>query len=140
MTIVVDSARSCRRCARRHCGASGDGGHVRQSLQAEHALDQFIISVVVEVSQSSMSDDEMHDQQHHHDVVSVDWVGLQVAEASPQPLLDANEGEEVLEENESRIRRQLCLESELHAQRGFTPSLALLSFTRGLRFIWYDRR
>ena len=41
-----------------------------QSLQAEHPLDQLIISVVVQVSQSSMSDDEMHDQQHHHDVVT----------------------------------------------------------------------
>ena len=108
---------------------AADGGHVGQSLQAEHALDQLIISVVVEVSQSSMSDDEMHDQQHHHDVVSVDRVGVQVAKASPQPLLDANEGKEVLKENESRIRCQiLCLESELHAQRGFTPNLGFAKF------------
>ena len=106
-----------------------DGGHVGQSLQAEHSLDQLIITVVLEVSQSSMSDDEMHDQQHHHDVVTVDWVGLQVAEASQQPLLDANEGEEVLKENESRVRGQiLCLESDLHAQRGFTSNLGFPKF------------
>ena len=81
---------------------AADGGHVRQSLQAKHPFDQFIITVVVQVSQSSMSDDEMHDQQHHHDVVAVNRIGFQVAEASPQPFLDANEREEVLKENQSR--------------------------------------
>ena len=42
------------------------------------------MDVVVEVSQSSMSDDEMHDQQHHHDVVGVNRIGRQVTKASPQ--------------------------------------------------------
>ena len=110
-------------------GLRFDGGDAETGAGVEHALDQLIISVVVQVSQSSMSDDEMHDQQHHHDVVGVDRIGLEVAEASPQPLLDANEGEEVLKENESRIRRQiLCLESDLHAQRGFTANLGFAKF------------
>ena len=74
-------------------------------------------------------------------VVTVDWVGLQVAEASPQPLLDANEGEEVLKENESRIRRQvLCLESDLHAQRSFTPNLGFAKFHRWSPFHLVRRR
>ena len=76
-----------------------------------------------------MSDDEMHDQQHHHDVVGVDRIGLQVAEASPQPFLQTNEGEEVLKENEPRIRGQtLRLESQLHAQRGFTSNGGFAKF------------
>ena len=108
---------------------AADGEYVGQSLQAEHPLDQLIITVVVEVSQSSISDDEMHDQQHHHEVVTVNRIGLQVAEASPQPFLETNEGEEVLKENESRIRGQiLWLESELHAQCNFTSNRRFARF------------
>ena len=92
-------------------------------------LDQVVISVVVEVSQSSMSDDEMHDQQHHHEVVTVDRIGLQVAEASPPPFLQTNEGEEVLKENEARIRGQILrLESDLHPQRCFTSNGGFTKF------------
>ena len=118
---------------------AAEGGDVRQSLQAKHPLDQLIITVVVQVSQSSMSDDEMNDQQHHHDVVGVNRIGFQVAEASPQPLLDANEREEVLKENQSRVRCQILrLEPKLHAQRGFTPNIGSAKFHAcGLRFIWY---
>ena len=72
-------------------------------------------------------------------MVGVDGVGLQVAEASPQPFLDANDGEEVLKENEARVRCQvLPLESEFHTRFGFTSNVGFAKFhSRGLRCAWY---
>ena len=118
---------------------AADGGHVRQSLQAKHPFDHLVITIVVHVSQPSVSDDEMHDQQHHHHVVTVNRIGLHVAETSPQPFLDANEGEKVLKKNESRVRCEILrFESDIQTQSGFTTNIGSAMFhLRGLRFIWY---
>ena len=75
---------------------AAERGHVRQSLQTENPFDHRVIAIVVHVSQAPVSDDEMHDQQHHDHVMAVNRIDLQVAETTPQPFLDANEGEEVL--------------------------------------------
>ena len=86
-----------------------------------------------------LSDDEMHDQQHHDHVMAVNRIDLQVAETTPQPFLDANEGEEVLKKDESRVRCQvLRFESDIQTQPGFTTNIGSAMFhLRGLRFIWY---
>ena len=63
-------------------------------------------------------------------MVGVDGVGLQVAEASPQPFLDANDGEEVLKENEAEYDVRFCL-----SNRSSIPGLALPRTSALLSFI-----
>ena len=86
-----------------------------------------------------MSDDQVHDQQHHDHVMAVNGIGLQMAETSPQPFFDADEGEEVLEDDESRVRCQaLRFESDIEARLGFTSNVgSAMLHLRGLRFVWY---
>ena len=118
---------------------AADRGHVRQSLQTESALDHLVITVGVHVAQPPVSDDQVHDQKHHDHVMAVNRIILQMAEASPQPFFDADEGEEVLEDDETRIRCQaLRLESDVEAQLGFTSNVgSAMLHLRGLRFAWY---
>ena len=118
---------------------AADCGHVRQPLQTENPLDHLVIAVGVHVAQPPVSDDQVHDQQHHDHVVTVDRIVLQVAETSPQPFFDADEGEEVLEDDESRVRCQaLRLESDIEARFGFTSNVgSAMLHLRGLRFVWY---
>ena len=60
----------------------GGYGHVRQSFQTEIPLDHLVITVI-HVAQPPVSDDQVHDQQHHDHVVAVNRIALQVAETSP---------------------------------------------------------
>ena len=115
-----------------------DRGHVRQPLQTENPFDHLVITVVVHVSQPPVSDDQMHDQQHHDHMMAVNRIGLQVAETSPQPFFDADEREEVLKDDESRIRCQaLLFESDVETQFGFTSNVgSAMLHLRGLRFVW----
>ena len=71
--------------------------------------------------------------------MAVNGIGLQMAEASPQPFFDADEGEEVLEDDEARIRCQaLRFESDVEAQLGFTSNVgSAMLHLRGLRFAGY---
>ena len=104
-------------------------GYVRQPLQTENPFDHFVITVVLHVSQPPVSDDQMHDQQHHDHVMAVNRIALQVAETSPQPFFDADEGEEVLKDDESRIRCQaLRFESDVEAQLALPRTSARLCF------------
>ena len=118
---------------------AADRGHVRQPLQTENPFDHLVITVVLHVSQPPVSDDQVHDQQHHDHVMAVNRIALQVAETSPQPFFDADEGEEVLKDDESRIRCQaLRFESDVEAQLGFTSNVgSAMLHLRGLRFVWY---
>jgi hypothetical protein len=80
----------------------------------------------------------MHNQQQHDHVMAVDWAHLQVAKTAPQPLLDTDQREEVLKENQARVRGQvLRFESNLQSGPSFTSNLCLAMFHfSGLRFDW----
>ena len=116
-----------------------DRGHVRQPLQTENPFDHLVITVVLHVAQPPVSDNQVHDQQHHDRVIAVNRITLQVAETSPQPFFDADEREEALKDNESRVRCQaLRFESDVEAQPSFTSNIGSAMFhLRGLRFVWY---
>ena len=80
-----------------------DRGYVRESLRTGNTPDHPVIPVGVHIAQPPMSDDRVHDRQHHDNVMVVNGIGPQMAEASPRPFPDAEEGEEVPEDDGSRI-------------------------------------
>lgn len=72
-------------------------------------------------------------------MVVVNRIALQMAETSPQPFSDADKREEVLKDDESRVRCQtLRFESDAEAHLGFTSNVgSAMLHLRGLRFVWY---
>jgi len=81
----------------------------------------------------------MHNQRHQVRVMAVNRAHLQVAKISPQPLLDAYQGEEVLKEDKTRVRSQvLRFESNIQSVPGFTSNSCFAMFhVSGLRLDWY---
>ena len=69
--------------------------------------------------------------------MAVNWVALHVAKTSPQALLEADLGEEVLEQDKTRVRRQvLRFEAHIQIRPGFTSNIGLAMFhVSGLRLI-----
>ena len=116
-----------------------NGRHIRQTLKAKHSLDHLVIAIVVDISQPPVANDQMHDQQHQDGVMALNRAHLQVAKTSPQPLLDADQGEEVLKEDKTRVRSQvLRFESNLQSGPRFTSDVCLAMFhLSGLRSDWY---
>ena len=114
---------------------AANGRHIRQTLKAKQALDHLVIAIVVHISQPPVANDQMHDQQHQDHVMAVNRAHLQVAKTSPQPLLDAYQGEEVLKQDKTRVRSQvLRLESNLQSGPGFTSNSCFAMFhVSGLR-------
>ena len=91
------------------------------------------------VAQTPVSDDQMHDQQHHDHVAAVNGIGSQVTEAPPQPFPDVEAGEKVLEDDESRIGCEaLRFESDVETRPDFTSNIGIaILHPHGLRFAWY---
>ena len=118
---------------------TADRGYVRQPLRTGNAFDHPVIPVGVHVAQLPTSDDRVHDQQHHDHVMTVNGIGPRMAEASSQPFPDAEEGEEVPEDDGSRIRCEVPrFESDAKARLGFTSNVSsTMPHPRGLRFSWY---
>ena len=109
---------------------TADRGYVRQPLQTGNAFDHPVIPVGVHVAQLPMSDDQVHDQQHHDHVMTVNGIGPQVAGASPQPFPGAEEGEEMLEESPEYDVR-FCGSNRMSRPSLALPrTLALLCFIR----------
>lgn len=81
----------------------------------------------------------MHDQQHQDDVMAINRAHLQVAKTSPQSLLDADQGEEVLKQDKARVRGQvLRFESNIQRGPGFTSNIGFAMFhLSGLRLDWH---
>ncbi len=71
--------------------------------------------------------------------MAVNRAHLQVAKTSPQPFLDAYQGEEVLKEDKTRVRRQvLRFESNIQSGPGFTSNSCFAMFhVSDLRLDWY---
>jgi hypothetical protein len=111
----------------------------RQLLEAKNPFNHLVITVVVHISQPAVSDNQMHDQQHHDQVMTIDRTVLQMTEASPQPLLRADSGEEVLKENQARVRSQILrFESNIQSGSGFTSDICFAMFHfSGLRLDGY---
>jgi hypothetical protein len=73
-------------------------------------------------------------------VMTVYQAPLQMAKTSPQSLLEADQGEEVLKQDKARVRRQvLRFESNLQSGPGFTSNIRFAMFhVGGLRLDWYS--
>jgi len=71
--------------------------------------------------------------------MAVNRAHLQVAKTSPQPFLDAYQGEEVLKEDKTRVRSQvLWFEPNIQGGPGFTSNSCFAMFhVSGLRLDWY---
>ena len=119
--LDADLVRAAQRAA--------DRGGIRQTLEAKQSFDHLVVTIVVDIPQSPVSDNQMHNQQHQHDMVAVDRAHLEVEKTAPQSFLDADQGEEVLKENQAGVGSQiLWFESNLQGGSCFTSNRCLAMF------------
>ena len=88
-------------------------GDFRQMLEPQQPLDHLVIVIVLRIAKLAESQQQMHNQHHHDDRVTVNLAAPEVAEAMPQLLLQSEFGEQALEDDQPRERGQL-LRLETH--------------------------
>ena len=76
----------------------GDGGEVSQ---AHGAFDHVVVGVAVDIAQVTKAEQQVHDEHEDDDVVGVGGGVGQMAKALAQFVFEAEEGEQVLEEDEA---------------------------------------
>jgi hypothetical protein len=119
---------------------SGCGGNIRQALQPQQAMDHRIFLVIAHILKPTIAQQQMNEQQQHHDTMAEDRADRQVAETSAQLLLQANTGKQRLIHNKARERGQpLVFEFDLGNAMGFTMDFGFASLhANGLRwFFWF---
>ena len=86
-----------------------------------------------------MTNDQMHDQQHHDHVVAINPAPIQMAKTTPQSFLEADLSEEMLKQNKPRVRGQvLRLKAHIQIRSRFTSNSRLAMFhVSGLCRDWH---
>ena len=90
------------------------GGDIRQPAQPKRSLDQRVIGIIADIAQLSVSKQQVHDQTQYQGGIAEDGADREMAKTAPQPLLQSQTDEELLDENEPRIRGQLAVLKSKH--------------------------
>jgi len=85
---------------------TGDRRHIGNPIQPQQPLHHRIIPVVINLSKPPVSNDQMHHQQQHHDMVAQNRRDFQMSEASPQSFLEMKLVKQGLKDHQARKRRQ----------------------------------
>ena len=72
-------------------------------------MDQGIIGVVAHVLQPTVAQQQMHDQQQHHDAVAEDGADLQVAKTAAELMLESDPGKQGLVHHQAGEGGQLLI-------------------------------
>jgi len=114
-----------------------DGGDIWQALQSQQAMHHGIILVIAHILKPAVAQQQMNDQQRHHDAMTKNRADRQVAETSAQLLLQVDAGKQRLVQYKARERGQsLILEPDLWNTIGFAMNGGFATLhADGLR--WY---
>ena len=88
---------------------SADGGYIRQFSQLHQPQHDGIVFVIIDFAQSAKSQNQVHDQEQHHQMTAEDGREVQMGKAQLQPLLQLDALEELLKNQQPRKRCQLLV-------------------------------
>lgn len=103
---------------------SADRGDIGKFLESQHAKDHGILAIVIDISQLSVSQQDMDDQAQKLESEVVSGVGFDVAEAGTESIFELEVIEESLKKQQAGERAELLIgEFEIWESSGLTLDL-----------------